>query len=68
MVQFQWYARHATIGAGGYHAVLGLALLMALVASGSGALLSYTLDPKFADGKTALLRSMVLTAVGAAVG
>ena len=37
---------------------------MALVTSGSGALLSYTLNPQFADSKAALLRAMVLTAAG----
>jgi MFS family permease len=48
--------------------LLGLALLMALVTSGSGALLNCTLEPNFADGKAALLRAMVATAVGAAAG
>jgi MFS family permease len=48
--------------------LLGLAVLMALITAGSGALLSSTLDPSFAEGKAALLRSMVLVAVGGAAG
>jgi MFS family permease len=48
--------------------LLGLALLMALVTAGAGALLNYTLDPAFADDKAALLWSMVVIAVGGAAG
>jgi len=48
--------------------LLGLALLMSLVTSGSGALLSYTLEPQFADGKAALVWAMAMTAAGAAAG
>jgi MFS family permease len=48
--------------------LLGLALLMALITAGSGALLGGTLDPQFAEGKAALLWSMVLVAVGGAAG
>jgi MFS family permease len=61
-------ARHVVADAPARRSLLGLALLMALITAGSGALLGSTLDPKFADGKAALLRSMVLVAVGGAAG
>ncbi len=48
--------------------LLGLAAFMALVAASAGALVSYTFDPKFADGRTALVHAMVLIAVGGAAG
>jgi hypothetical protein len=41
---------------------------MALVTAGSNALVNYTLDPSFANGRAALLRMMVLVAVGGAAG
>ncbi len=59
--------------------LIGLAAFMALVASGAGALVSYTLDPQFTGGAAALplanffqlaplQLAMVLVAVGAAAG
>jgi len=48
--------------------LVGLSLFLALVASGSGALVNYTLDPRFAAGQGALPRAMVLVAAGAAAG
>jgi MFS family permease len=48
--------------------LLGLAAFMALVAAGANALVSYTSDPDFAGGHDALVRAMVLIAVGAAAG
>ena len=48
--------------------LLGLASFLALITAGSGALVAYTLGPRFAQDTGALLRAMILVSVGIALG